>query len=112
MVRKKLIGIFFIIQFFSCSPGQKQAKTPAAPGNLLVGKVLPDWQEGYLDIHAINTGRGEATFVIFPDGTTMLLDAAGSSISPAAEIPPPPQKPNSSVSPGQVVTNYARHFMK
>mgnify|MGYP000966759335 CR=1 FL=1 len=23
----------------------------------LIGKVLPDWEEGYLDIHAINTPR-------------------------------------------------------
>src|SRR5690554_174014 len=59
-----------------------------------VGKVLPDWEEGYLDIHAINTGRGESQLLIFPDGTTMLIDAAGSLISPTHEIPPPTQKPN------------------
>ena len=40
-----------------------------------VGQVLPSWQEGYLDIHHINTGHGDAAFYIFPDGTTMLLDA-------------------------------------
>lgn len=77
-----------------------------------IGKVLPDWQEGYLDIHAINTGRGESTLLIFPDGTTMLNDAAGSLISPTDAIPPPPQKPNSSVSPGLVITNYTKHFIK
>src|SRR5687767_3791998 len=40
-----------------------------------VGQALPSWQEGYLDIHHINTGHGDAAFYIFPDGTTMLLDA-------------------------------------
>lgn len=78
----------------------------------LIGKVLPDWEEGYLDIHAINTGRGESTLLIFPDGTTMLVDAAGSTISPTDAIPPPPQKPNSNVSPGLAITNYTRHFIK
>ena len=33
------------------------------------------WQEGYLDIHHLNTGRGDAAFFVFPDGTTMLFDA-------------------------------------
>src|SRR4051812_13110964 len=39
------------------------------------GDMLPPWQEGYLDLHHINTGRGNAAFFIFPDGTTMLFDA-------------------------------------
>ena len=36
---------------------------------------LSPWQEGFLDIHHINTGAGDSTFFVFPDGTTMLLDA-------------------------------------
>ena len=40
-----------------------------------IGQLLPPWQQGYLDIHHINTGHGDAAFYIFPDGTTMLLDA-------------------------------------
>ncbi len=40
-----------------------------------IGKPLPAWQDGMLDIHHINTGRGDAAFCIFPDGTTMLFDA-------------------------------------
>ncbi|WP_420320123.1 ComEC/Rec2 family competence protein [Flagellimonas sp.] len=38
-------------------------------------KKLGEWQEGYLDIHHINTGSGDATFFVLPDGTTMLFDA-------------------------------------
>ena len=36
---------------------------------------LPQWKEGYMDIHHINTGRGDCTFCILPDGTTLLIDA-------------------------------------
>ena len=34
----------------------------------------PGWKPGELDIHFIQTGCGEQSFFIFPDGTTMLLD--------------------------------------
>jgi beta-lactamase superfamily II metal-dependent hydrolase len=40
---------------------------------------LPEWQPGFLDIHHINTGRGDAAFMVFPDGTTMLVDAGDMS---------------------------------
>ncbi|SNY95295.1 ComEC/Rec2 family competence protein [Flagellimonas pacifica] len=40
---------------------------------------LPVWKPGYLDIHHINTGRGDAAFMVFPDGTTMLVDAGDMS---------------------------------
>jgi hypothetical protein len=42
---------------------------------------LPPWQKGYLDIHHISTGRGNAAFIVFPDGTTMLIDAGDISDS-------------------------------
>lgn len=40
---------------------------------------LPAWQEGMMDIHHINTGRGDAAFAILPDGTTLLIDAGDMS---------------------------------
>lgn len=40
-----------------------------------IGQPLPAWQEGYLDLHHINTGRGNAAFYILPDGTSLLFDA-------------------------------------
>lgn len=43
------------------------------------GEQLAPWQKGMLDIHHINTGRGDATFMIFPDGTTLLVDAGDMS---------------------------------
>lgn len=36
---------------------------------------LPAWQEGCLDIHNIATKCGDCTFIVMPDGTTMLIDA-------------------------------------
>ncbi|MBR5042954.1 MAG: MBL fold metallo-hydrolase, partial [Bacteroidales bacterium] len=42
-----------------------------------VGQPLKAWTKGALDIHFINTSTGECTFIIFPDGTQMLVDAAG-----------------------------------
>jgi len=43
----------------------------------MAGEKLSPWSPGYLDIHKINTGKGDAALFIFPDGTTMLLDAGG-----------------------------------
>ena len=37
--------------------------------------ALPPWTIGTLDLHHISTGRGDAAFFVFPDGTTMLVDA-------------------------------------
>ncbi len=40
----------------------------------------PDqWKPGWLEIHHINTGRGNSIFCIFPDGTTLLIDAGDMS---------------------------------
>lgn len=78
----------------------------------LVGRVLPDWREGELDIHLINTGRGESLLHILPDGTTLLIDAAGSLLSPQAEIPPTAPKPGAAVSSGAVIVRYVEHFTR
>jgi beta-lactamase superfamily II metal-dependent hydrolase len=40
-----------------------------------VGMPLSEWKEGEMEIHHIHTGRGESVFCIFPDGTTMMIDA-------------------------------------
>lgn len=37
--------------------------------------AFPRWQEGEMEIHHINTAKGESVFCILPDGTTMLIDA-------------------------------------
>ncbi|NJB71343.1 beta-lactamase superfamily II metal-dependent hydrolase [Saonia flava] len=40
---------------------------------------FPAWEEGVMEIHHINTGRGDAAFFILPDGTTLLVDAGDTS---------------------------------
>jgi hypothetical protein len=76
---------------------------------LAVGKPLPKWQRGMLDIHQINTGTGDSGFYIFPDGTTMLLDAAG--VNRTGEREPKydsPPRPDASQRAGQWVARYIR----
>src|SRR5690606_34511112 len=111
MKKTKWIGLFLLTFLLHHS---KNAHGNPSGGDdkdkPLIGKTLPDWQEGCLDIHAINTGRGESTLLIFPDGTTMLIDAAGSLIDANDPIPPPAQKPSTGVSPGTVIANYTKHF--
>lgn len=70
---------------------------------------LSEWKPGSLDIHCINTGRGESSFIVFPDGTTMLVDAAGSLLKKHTHMPTAP-RPDSTVSSGQVIIDYIRHF--
>ena len=72
------------------------------------GKLRP-WKEGNLDIHCINTGRGESMFYVFPDGTTMLVDAAGSLLKKHKYMPTAP-RPDSSTTSGRVIIDYIRRF--
>ena len=53
---------------------------------VVVGQPLPAWKEGYLELHHINTGRGSSAYYIFPDGTTMLVDAG--EMNPERAKPP------------------------
>lgn len=39
-----------------------------------VGKPWSGWRKGHFQVHFIYTGVAESMFMIFPDGTTMLLD--------------------------------------
>lgn len=72
-----------------------------------VGEPLSAWSDGTLDIHHINTGKGDSTFFIFPDGTTMLLDA-GATNEPAPVTAP--AWPDSSREPGEWIARYIQRF--
>lgn len=74
-----------------------------------VGEPLPAWSEGYLDIHAINCGRGECSFIIMPDGTTMLIDA-GDVGEGKSSYPKVPRKPENSA-PVTTYSRYLQHFL-
>ena len=40
-----------------------------------IGRPLSPWRPGTMEFHHIYTGNAESIFHIFPDGTTMLIDA-------------------------------------
>ena len=80
-----------------------------------VGRQLDKWTKGYLEIHSVNTGRGESFFYILPDGTTLLIDASGANpLDDELENHGntlTPAKPSADISPGRVVADYVRHFL-
>lgn len=75
-----------------------------------MGKPLPKWEKGYLDIHHINSGRGECVFYVLPDGTTMLVDA-GEFHTGGAKYPMVDQKPDTLTRPYKVYTAYMKAAM-
>jgi beta-lactamase superfamily II metal-dependent hydrolase len=73
-----------------------------------IGQPLSPWTPGTLDIHQINTGRGNAALLIFPDGTSMLLDAGDGGNPPPRGTPP---KPDASHTPGEWIARYVRRML-
>ena len=81
--------------------------SPLAAAPAVAGQPLPKWEKGMLDIHQINSGTGDAAFLILPDGTTMILDAGAGyreqQVKTRYDAPP---RPNASLRPGQWVARY------
>jgi beta-lactamase superfamily II metal-dependent hydrolase len=69
------------------------------------GERLPAWTPGTLDIHHVNTGKGNATLLMFPDGTTLLVDAGDGGHRPPRGTPP---RPDASRPTGEWIARYAR----
>lgn len=65
---------------------------------------LPKWQKGMFDIHFIATGRGDASFIVFPDGTSMLADAG--DVGTGWHV----AQPNDSLRPGEWIAKYIHDF--
>jgi beta-lactamase superfamily II metal-dependent hydrolase len=72
------------------------------------GQTLPPWSPGVLDIHYINTGKGDSSFFILPDGTTLLVDA-GHTLRPPPRVTP--QRPDDSRTPGEWIARYIRRML-
>ena len=68
-------------------------------------EYLPEWKEGYLDIHTIATGRGDAALVIMPDGTTLMIDAGDNAKKGDT------QHPDATKLPSEWQAIYMKHFM-
>ncbi|MBK7870337.1 MAG: hypothetical protein IPJ74_06425 [Saprospiraceae bacterium] len=97
MFRLLLLHFTFIILHFSVS----------------LRAQLPPWQEGFLDIHHISTGRGNAAYLVFPDGTTILIDAGDISDTHPRTLSPrnSSRKPNASPrSAAAWIADYIRQF--
>lgn len=69
-------------------------------------EYLPKWQEGYMDIHTIATGRGDATFIVMPDGTTLMIDAGDNG------KPKDPQHPDTTKRAGEWQAVYMKKVME
>ncbi len=100
MVQYVKVGLLLL--FFSAMPVYCQE----------LGSQLPLWQEGMLDIHHINTGRGDAAFCVLPDGTTLLIDAGDMSETHARTLSARNAKamPNNSKSAPEWIVDYIKQF--
>ena len=74
-------------------------------GAQTVGDRLPVWTPGTLDIHHINTGKGNAALLVLPDGTSLLVDAGDGGHRPPRGTPP---RPDASRPTGEWIARYAR----
>jgi beta-lactamase superfamily II metal-dependent hydrolase len=75
------------------------------------GAPLPPWKPGNLDIHFLNTGRGDAALLILPDGTTLEFDAGdgGWPIGSRQGVAP---KPNASRPAGEWIARYSKRVLE
>lgn len=78
--------------------------------DLAFTQKLPPWVIGELDIYQISTGMGNAAFCIFPDGTTLLIEAGAINEEYPRAIAPIP-KPNSSRSAGEWISRFVQEVL-
>lgn len=74
-----------------------------------VNREITPWQPGTMDIHQISTGRGNAGLYIFPDGTTLLVDAGE---LPRKTPKHTPDRPNGSRPAGEWIARYIGHALR
>lgn len=96
MRSRRSVIIFFLCFLYTHLMAQKE------------GDALPLWEKGYMDIHHINTGCGECAYIIFPDGTTMLIDAGENKADNPRHVPP---KPNGNKTPGEWIVDYLKDML-
>jgi beta-lactamase superfamily II metal-dependent hydrolase len=104
MNRRRFIQTASLTGLFNSARGSSLFGQPQEPV-----ATLEPWQPGMLDIHQLAYGRGNSTFIMCPDGTTILIDAGVSVDSPNLMCD---RKPNSRLRPGQWIATYALRQMK
>ena len=72
-----------------------------------VGNMLRKWRRGEFEVHFIYTGAAESIFMIFPDGTSMLLDC-GEQDTQLLGKRAVPRKPDGSRMSGEWVARYVQ----
>jgi beta-lactamase superfamily II metal-dependent hydrolase len=87
---------------FEALPAHLRATTPTSTS-------LPAWKPGVLEIHHIATNRGNGTFLILPDGTTMMVDA-GAIYGTTPYLTDP--LPSSQHRPGEWIGRYAKRRLE
>lgn len=106
--RRRLLGALLPLAAASAGAAPLRALAAPAPAPEREGAPLAAWQPGWLDIHHIATGRGNATFVMFPDGTSLLIDAGASLNGLDVSVAP---RPDGSRRPGEWIARYLRRHL-
>ncbi len=83
--------------------------TAAGRAEDVVGQEIAPWQPGMLDIHQISTGRGNSALHVFPDGTTLLVDAGELGQKTPRHTP---DRPDGTRPAGEWIARYIRHALR
>jgi len=99
MHRLFLYGIIFVLGAVDVASGFADE----------VSQEIAPWTPGTMEIHQISSGRGNAGLYIFPDGTTMLVDAG--EIGKKVERHTPDRQDGTRRA-GEWITRYIRHALR
>jgi beta-lactamase superfamily II metal-dependent hydrolase len=111
-----LLGVLLLAPLTVVAGRLRVAPLPARlgdatqPSSQVVGQALPPWQPGTLDIHVINTGRGDAALLVLPDGTTLQFDA-GDGGAPVGSPRGVALRPETSRPPGEWIARYVTRVL-
>lgn len=83
----------------------------SVPRAQVAPSTLAPWQPGTLDIHVINTGRGDAALLVLPDGTTLQFDA-GDGGHPVGSPRGVPALPDTSRPAGEWIARYVTRVLR
>ncbi len=101
MKRRAVLKSIVSLSLASLMPGNGYAMLTDAD----LHQPLPPRADGELDIHHIDTGRGNCALIVGPDGTAMMIDAGATlEVSPETCAP---ARPDGSRRPGEWLARYA-----
>lgn len=103
--RRGVLGGVVAGSFAIAAPRMAAAQDSRGP---VVGALLPRWRPGFLDIHHLAGGRGDATVVVSPDGHVALIDAGAILREDEALVEAPREAVDT---PGAWIADYVRRRM-